>query len=530
MKQTKRLAGLLLAVTVLCMFSALNCPAAEIGTQDFITNGGFEEVTSDQATGWNLYNSNHSDKKAWSDILKTDGASGEGNNYISIEAEKSDNTCNSGVKYPGTAVTPGSDLLLTLRYKSSHTSAAQIQYSQSVSTQEDLVYQPSNVTLPSTDGVWKDYSVLIPAYAFTVEGEAAPVYADTVGFMFYNVARLAKDSEGNTPAAGDIITFGVDNISLVTYVDNGLVPNGDFTLGATGWKVDKGTVVFEDGMLKITGKASANYASTTCIPNDVLLPDGITHMRYRLSFKYKAFDSNNTAMTIASSSVGMSYNYNKTTDTDINTTYLFRNPSPTYTRELGDGWTECVYYTKNVKSSNAGNNAFATVPATGTAFGVQLKGVADGATIWYDDVVVTPLPFTVEKVVDSKKSECTALAAGDSIIVSGVAANRTATEITPAMYIAFYSEGTSGKTLLSMQSVSTVNLMMATTTDGTTTYALQNSVTLPANRSGIITSSEITVPAANAGETLFMKVYVWSGSGLVPLGDTYALSEAVSAS
>ncbi|MBQ7033507.1 MAG: hypothetical protein IJN25_07620 [Clostridia bacterium] len=530
MKQTKRLAGLLLAVTVLCMFSALNCPAAEIGTREFIADGSFEQATATEQGDWTVYNSNHASKIYWADMLKTDGASGRGNNYILIEAVKAENdTCNSGLNHSVVQIEPGKDHILTLLYKADWSGTMQIRYTFMNSVHNVKADQVSKY-LPPTAGSWKEYGLLLPAYEFDVAGVEEPVYADGVSLCFYNTARLAQDENGDNVSDGVTVSVGYDDVSLRTYVYNALVPNGDFTLGATGWKADKGDVVFEDGMLKITGAAGSNYASTSCIPNDVLLPDGITHMRYRLSFKYKAFNTDNSAASIANTSVGMSFTYDKNTDTDINTSYLLRNPSPAYTRELEDGWTECVYYTANKKQSNASNNSYATVPATGSKFGVQLKGVANGVTIWYDDVVVTPLPYTVEKVVDDKKSECTAVAPGDSIIVSGVAANRTSTEITPAMYIAFYSEGASGKTLVSMQSVSTVNLMMATTTDGTTTYKLQDSATLPANRSGIITSSEITVPAANDGENISMKLYVWSGSGLVPLGDAYALSEAVSAS
>ncbi|MBE7062509.1 MAG: hypothetical protein E7390_01805 [Ruminococcaceae bacterium] len=539
MKQTKRLAGLLLAVTVLCMFSALNCPAAEIGTEDFILNGSFEDLTETEQGGWTVYNSSHANKINWADMLKTDGASGEGNNYILIEAVKGADTCNSGLRHSNTQIEPGKDLLLSMKYKSSVASAMQIQYSYGASAY-DVSYQPDkNIVLPSTGGAWTDYSVLIPAYAFEIEGVDAPVYADTIGFLFYNVARLYGE-------AGDTISVGFDSISMRTYADDGLVPNGDFTLGSTGWSVTCRTsgaanktnwdatasVEFVDGMLKIEGKPQATSADITIRPTEDLLPDGITHMRYRLSFKYKAYINEDgateekplgTPANISTSQVGMSYKYDTTTDANVNTTYLLRNPSPTYTRQLEDGWTECIYYTRNQKSgTNGSNNSFATTPASATAFGVQLKGLATGSTILYDDVVVTPLPYTVEKVVDSQKSECTAIAAGDSIIVSGVAANRTASEITPVMYVAFFSEGTDGKMLVSMQSVNTVNYMLK---DG-----VQTSATLPANRSGIITSSEITVPAANDGESISMKVYVWSGSGLVPLGDTYALSEAVSAS
>ncbi len=516
------------ALAVLLLVGTLPVGAAEIGTQELITNGGFT-LTDGVPEGWGIV---YGSGVEWEQIVKTETEDSK-DGYIDLSFAHSKAY---GVEQVAVS-NPGDNWLLTFDYKAQGDVSFQIQGNYGSTSLPEGVKDstafptPFKTTMAATTGEgYTRATVLLPSVTETYEG--IDYKADRVGIYLRNIAKKSEIAE-------DTVLL-IDNVSVHTYKDDALVKNGDFTLGATSWKSSigdsSGTVSFENGELKITGTATAgkNYASTTAVLNEELLPDGITHMRYRLSFKYKAYnEETEVAATIGSAQVGMSYNYDKAVDSDINTTYLLRNPSPTYTRALeGDraGWTECVYYTRNFKASKASNNSYATTPDTATAFGVQLKSMGAGITILYDDVEVTPLPYVVQKVTDGVPSEAASIAAGDSIIVSGVAANRTASEITPAMYIAFYSEGTSGKKLVSMQSVNTVNLMMATTNEGTTTYAPQDSATLPANRSGIITSSEITVPAAKAGETLSMKVYVWSGSGLVPLGDAYTLSGAVSAS
>lgn len=495
MKQTKRLAGLLLAVAVLCMFGAVTCPAAEIGTQEFIQNGSFEVTTDNdgvlRADGWNLFNSSHASKKTWSDILKTDGASGEGDKYILIEAVKGTDTCNSGLRHSSTPVAPGKDLILSLRYKSSATSAMQIQYTYSAS-EYDASYQPDNLTLPPTDGQWTDYSLLIPAYAFEIDDVNEPVYADTVGFLFYNVARLAKDVEtGTTVAEGDTVTVGFDNVSLRTYTDEGIMKNGDFTLGGSFWgpTVEEGGLVeFADGAAKIKGSASTFLGQTCEVAPASMLPNGFNHTYYKVSVKIKVEAPEGYEGTVPPNP-GIKI-FGKTSDgSEVNLT----SGSWRGTVDIDNGWKQCTYFTTKV-ATNIENLI------------LYIRGVGADLTMYVDDVVVEPYNFRIH---NGSNVNVYTLTPGNKISVEPVVANRTNAAVTVKAWIAFYAEKNGQKQLLQL------NFSPAATVDagaGSGVAAMR--------------ANGITIPTPPDGYNLIMRAMIMEEGKLVPHCPVFTMTTA----
>ncbi len=446
MKKRYRFWAVVLSTFILCM-SSRPMPAEEAAG---VVNGSFETIKDGEASGWEPV------ETTWEEILQSDGASGKGENYILLSA--ADTSKNFGVKQ-NVKIEKGQTVLLSIFYKSTVNSALTLDlnfYDSAAPVNTSIATQKKE--LASTNGNWKKYNLILAPVESQLETDDGIYYAeaDSVTLMFRNISK----------ALGTVVEdVGIDAVSLTPY-DN-LILDGGFEDAEANWpptEKNGGDVTFENGYVKITGAAGNAYVgqSTSVATSD--MPYGFPLMRFRLSFKFKT-DTEGTAPTVKVYDVPAAGG-----ETDF-------KMKQRQTNDCGNGWTEYIFYS-TVWSC-----------ATASKVGVMLRGTADNATVYFDDVKLTPAEYWL---YDTSIKEVSKLTAGSKIaVVSAIVANRTDAAIDAKVIVAFYEVKNGTKTLLSVK--------------------MQSKDAVAAQTAAECKVENVTVPATQNGGTLEMRSFVLNG-------------------
>lgn len=470
-------------LAVLLLVGTLPVGAAEVGTQELITNGDFT-LTDGVPEGWGIvYGSN----VTWDQIVKAD-AQDATDAYIDLSFA---NAKAYGVEQ-SVRSNAGDNWLLTFDYKAQGDVTFVVQGNYG-STQlpdgiKDSAAFPSkqafSETLSSTTG--DDYThvtILIPTYTTTYE--EIDYVADKVNIYFRNTAKKDAVSEGTL--------LCIDNISVVTYSDNAMFKNGDFTLGTASWTPktkNGGTVEFADGLVKIKGTAANAYISQGCnVAPASILPDGFAYTYYKISAKCKVEAPEDYEGTLPTNPTVKIYGQNSSgSEVDLS------SGNWRGTVALTDGWYQCTYFSSKIAADLAN-------------LSLLIRGVGADLTLYVDDVVVEPWNFRIH---DGSNKNIHSLTPGNSITIEAVAANSSASEILVKPFYAFYAEKDGKKQLISLVIPNAAITVGAGAGSG-----------ISSMRSG-----SIEIPVPPEGHTVTMKAMILQEGTLKPLCQSHIMEQA----
>ncbi len=435
------------------LFFAHIVPATATEATTGVVNGSFETVENGAAAGWELVDT------TWEEILKTDGASGKGGNYILLSA--ADTSKNFGVKQ-NVKIEKGQTVLLSFFYKSTVKAALTLNLTfYDSAAPVGTAIDSQKVELLSTEGEWKKYTLVFAPVESQLETADGIYYAvaDSVSIMFRNISK----------ALGTVVeNVGIDAVSFSPYDD--LIRDGGFDDADADWtptEKNGGDVTFENGYVKITGAAGNAYVgqSTSVATSD--MPYGLPLTRFRLSLKFKADDE--AAVPFIKIYEGHADNTEK--ELTPNQMRIM------YTEDCDDGWKRYVY--------------FSTVSTTAASkIGVMLRGQSADYAVYYDDVDLVPADYWVYNYNSSGFKDLVTLTNG-KLTVSAIVANRTDAAIDAKVIVAFYEVKNGTKTLLSV------------------TMKSQDGVS--AQTPAECKVENVAVPATQNGGTLEMRSFVLNG-------------------
>ncbi len=470
-------------LSLLLLLGSLPAGAAEIGTQELVTNGGFT-LTDGVPEGWGIV---YGSGVEWNQIVKTDVQDAT-DGYIDLSFA---NTKAYGVEQ-SVQSNAGDNWLLTFDYKAQGdvTFVVQGNYGSTQipeGVKDSTVFSSNQAfkkTLSATTGdAYSHVSILIPTHVATYE--EVDYTADKVNIYFRNTAKKESVSEGTL--------LCIDNVSVVTYSDDAIFKNGDFTLGATSWTTKTksgGTVEFADGSVKIKGTAANAYISQGCSVAPVsILPDGFTHTYYKISAKCKVEAPEGYEGTIPTTPTIKIYGQNSSgSEVDL-TSGNWRG-----TVALADGWYQCTYFSSKI-AADLGN------------LSLLVRGVGTDLTLYVDDVVVEPWNFRIH---DGNNKNIYSLTPGNSITIEAVVANSSASEIMVKPFYAFYAEKDGKKQLISLVIPNAAIAVGAGAGSGISS----------------LRSGSIEIPTPPEGHTVTMKAMIFEEGNLKPLCQSQIMTQA----
>lgn len=443
MKRKYRFCAVILAILLL---GTLQVPTLALETGGLV-NGNFETVEDGNVKGWTTI------KTTWDKLLKTDGASGKGTNYIDLS--DSEKTAVFGLSQT-VSFEKEQTLLVSFFYKSTVKSAFKLDMDFYDSESPDKnSYYTKEIYPAATNGVWTKYNLIIKPEQKSIEtdGETYLAVADSVTLRFRNIAYVLG---GNADT-----NMGLDAVTIRPYQD--LLLDGAFDDGGDDWgeTLGSGTITYENGYVKLVG-GPATYIAQSCTAATSFLPYGFPLTRFRLSFKFKT-DKEGTVPTAKLYDVPAAGG-----ETNLKLTKR-------QTTDCGNGWTEYVYYS-------------ATSCATATKIGLMLRGTTEDAAVYFDDVELTPADYWF---YDDSIKEIKTLTSGSKLNMSAIVANRRNTAIDAKVVVAFYEVNAGVKTLLSA------------------TVTTQTSVA--AQSAAECRASIRSIPSVQNGGTLEMRTFVLYG-------------------
>ncbi len=428
MKKRESICALVLALVLL---ATCFVPVSADDTAFGVVNGGFETVDNGAVTGWNLI------ETTWEEVLKTDGASGKGDNYALLAA--ADTSKNFGLEQK-VQIEKNKRLHLSFWYKSTIKSALTLDlYFYDSASPVNSTIGTQKKEMAATGGEWKKYNLILDVVKADVENgdEVYSAVADGVTIRFRNIAKSLGKADAD---------MAIDEVTLTEHDD--LLLDKGFNEGSDAFWGDTGTVTFENGYVKMTGAAGEAYITqSTSVPTTDMLY-GFTQTRFRVSFKFKS-DTEGIQPTVKLYDVPAAGG-----ETNLNLTKR-------QTTVLENGWTEYIYYS-------------ASSSATAASIGLMLRGSGADVTVYYDDVDVSPAVYWI---YDNNIKEVSTLTEGAKINVSAIVPNRSDAELNSMVVVAFYETSEGVDRLLSVD-------MQTPTVEAKKNVECRINMTVPAKRRG----------------------------------------------